>query len=113
MEFILYLYTVSVPVDVAIFLFKVDSEGEPTDLITFTQHNIEGRWSFKESLEAGSYALVPSSSGCWLKKDEEDDNRGRGEEGKIVKRDGSSLSLTEDCKYVSIKNSDTPTYVRM
>ena len=84
-------------VDVSLFVFKMDAEGHPTDLLTFTQHCINQRWACSVYLTAGSYALIPYTSGCRLKGEEEGEGQGEGTVD-LISKDGSEVVLTEQCK---------------
>jgi hypothetical protein len=87
---------VVVPVDVTLFVFKIDQDGDPSDVVALTQQKVEGKWSCRLELEKGSYALIPYSTGCWLKRSPSLEE----EEGvEPVIREGSSLVLSEECKH--------------
>ena len=87
--------TVTLPVDVSLFVFKMDTEGHPTDLLTFTQHCINQRWACTVDLTKGSYALVPYTTGCRLKVEEEGEGEGSVD---LISKNGSEVTLTEQCK---------------
>ena len=55
-------------VDAQLFIFTLTEDEQPHQLIAYTQHRSPNhRWVCQLDLDGGSYALVPYTTGCFLK----------------------------------------------
>ena len=79
--------------DMLLFLFHVDGEERPTQLITHTQYQYKQRCICQVDLERGNYALVPFTSGCHQRPVEEQEYP-----VPLVVQEGGKTTLTQHCR---------------
>ncbi|KAM3914222.1 EF-hand calcium-binding domain-containing protein 7 isoform 2-T2 [Leptodactylus fuscus] len=82
-------------VDTALYVLKEsDGRGDP-QFVSFTELHHKGSYVWKGELSAGSYTLIPFTTGCRLRKNKKPVTK----EARLVYRDGSEdLQLTSEFK---------------
>ncbi|TRY53989.1 hypothetical protein DNTS_015547 [Danionella cerebrum] len=82
-------------VDTALFVMKGSESKEDSNLVCFTESREKDRFVWKGELSAGSYLLLPFTTGCRLKRTRKDANK----MAKLVNRTQSGdLELTKEFK---------------
>jgi Ca2+-binding EF-hand superfamily protein len=86
-------------IDMSLYIYHMDEKERPNGLVTFIQHKLAGNvWVCHVTLEGGAYVLLPFTTGCVLRQDEEEEEDG--EKVPLVQREGERVCLSQPCKDV-------------